>query len=261
MKYLRTLLLELQAMMQYRLDVLGWLIVGFLPSVTLVIVWFAILGDRQDISGFTKGDFIVYYLFLTIAWYIVGGIFAYPLATRVKNGTIANSLLKPYNEVLAQAIREQAFKIVSLIMSFPAIAAVIYFYHDIIQINLTAPDFIALIISLILGGLVFGLLEALVGLSAFWVTRVWPVNELNQIFSLLFGGRMAPLALMPFWVQSASQFLPYKYTFYTPVNILLNKSNNPFADVGFQLVFVLVLFAFYQFVWHLGIRKYEVVGG
>lgn len=260
MKYFRTFLLALESEFISRVNLLGWFIVGSISSIVLVLVWFAILGDRPNVGGFTKGDFIIYYIFITIGWYIVGGSFDVTTGNGIKNGTINTTLLKPYDVVLGQGIQEQAWKVLSMLITLPITALVLFIFKDIIYIHLTLAQIFLLILSLILGGINFALMEGIVGITGFWVTNVWPVAQVKEILLSLFGGLLVPLTLMPPAILFLANFLPFKYMFYIPVSIILSKNPNPLIDVGIQAVYIFVLFGFYKFIWRLGIRKYEAVG-
>ena len=65
MKYFRTFLFALQTEMQYRANLVMWFVVGAIGPLTMVMVWFAILGEKSSIGGYTKGDFVIYYLLMT----------------------------------------------------------------------------------------------------------------------------------------------------------------------------------------------------
>ena len=167
MKYFRTFLLALQSEFISRASILGWFLVASIPSVVLVLVWFAILSDRPSISGFTKGDFIVYYVFITFGWYIVGGTFGRNVGSRIKDGRINTTLLKPYDVVLGQAIEEQAWKILSIVISLPITIVVLFLFRDIVHVHLSLSQSLLLVTSLIFGGINFAFMEAIVGLTAF----------------------------------------------------------------------------------------------
>ena len=260
MKYFRTFLLALQSEFTSRASTIGWFLVATIPSIVLVLVWFSILGQRQSINGFTKGDFIIYYLFVTIGWYIVGGTFGLTTGNGIKNGTINTTLLKPYDVVLGQAIQEQAWKVLSLFIAIPITAIILYVFKDIIHIHLSLEASLLLILSLILGGINFALMEGIVGITAFWVIEMWPVEQVKQIMLSLFGGLLVPLSLMPPTVLFFANLLPFKYMFYVPVTILLSKTSTPFLDVGIQFLYIIFLFGLYKLIWSLGIKKYEGVG-
>ncbi len=260
MKYVRTFLLALQVEFSSRINIFGWFLVCLIPSLLLILVWFAILGERESVGGFTKGDFAVYYLFITIGWYIVGGTFGQTTGNKIKNGMINTTLLKPYDVVLGQCIEEQAWKAISFVLSLPIVSIIIFLLKDIIHIQLSSGHVLLLIVSLIFGGINFALIQGLVGISAFWITEVLPVDNLRSTLLSLFGGLLVPLALMPPVVRFLADFLPFKYMFYVPASILLSKSSNPYFDMGIQVLYIGILFGIYKLVWNSGIKKYEAIG-
>ncbi len=260
MKYLRTFFLSLESEFATRINIFGWFLVGLIPTVVLIFVWLAIIGDKQSINGFTKGDFIVYYLFLQISWYLVGGSFGYNVGNAIRNGTINTTLLKSYNIVLGKCIQEQAWKLLSLLIALPVSGIILFQFKDSIHIPLTFEKCILLIVSLLFGGILFALLEAIVGLTAFWLIEIRPVTRLKEMLTTLFGGILIPITLMPSGLHDVTNILPFKYMFYVPVSILLSKTTNAFLDVLIQLVYILIFYALYKFVWSKGIKKYEGVG-
>lgn len=260
MKYLRTFLLALESEFISRANLFVWFLVGSIPSIALVIVWFAILGERQNINGFTRGDFIIYYIFMTVGWYIVGGKFGATVGNGIKNGIINTTLLKPYDVVLGQAIKEQAWKVLSILVAIPTTVLILYVFRETIHLQLSFEQSLLLIISLILGGINFAFVEALVGISSFWVIEIWPITHINDILQSLFGGRLVPLTLMPSTVLFITNLLPFKYMFYVPVSILLSKSPNPLLDIELQFLYIIILFFVYKLVWNIGIKKYEAIG-
>ena len=115
-KYLRTFLLSLQQQMQYRANLFFWFVVGIIPSLLMIIVWSNIAGNNK-VGGYSRGDFITYYLFMTAGWYIVGGTFCRWLGDWIKNGMVNRTLTKPYSILAQAAIIEQAWKASSLLIS------------------------------------------------------------------------------------------------------------------------------------------------
>lgn len=260
MKYLRTFFIALEAEFASRINIIGWFLVGLIPIIVLIFVWLAIIGDKQSINGFTKGDFIVYYLFLQLSWYIVGGGFGYNVGDAIKKGQINTTLLKPYDVVFSFYIQEQAWKLLSLFIAIPVSSTLLFLFRDSINIHLSFDQGMLLTISLILGGILFALLEALTGLTGFWLTEIRPVTRLKETVISLFGGMLIPITLMPQALFNLANILPFKYMFYVPISILLGKSANAFLDVGIQIVYIILFYAVYKLVWSLGIKKYEAVG-
>jgi ABC-2 type transport system permease protein len=105
------------------------------------------------------------------------------------------------------------------------------------------------------------MLQAIMGIMAFWMTEVWPVTEMNDMLIRLLGGMLAPMTLLPTIVQNISLYLPFRYIFFEPVAIALGKQPYPMEVVAKQAIFILLLFGIYKLLWRAGIRKYEGIGG
>ncbi len=260
-KYWLTFLMNLQTEMQYRANLVMWLVVGALAPLSMVMVWFAILGSRSEVGGYGHADFVMYYLFTTIGWYIVGGSFSRQVGRSIRNGDINKTLLKPYNIVLGAAASEQAWKVTSLFVTMPALAIVLYLMRESIVWRMPVGQIPYLLVVLVLSALIFALIEATVGILAFWVTEIWPITDMVEIIMYLFGGTLAPIALLPSTVQRITQWLPFRYIFYEPVTMMLGNQTDPTSVIVKQVVFVLVLYGIYRLVWRAGIKLYEGIGG
>jgi len=261
MKYFRTFLFALQTEMQYRANLVMWFVVGAIGPLTMVMVWFAILGEKSSIGGYTKGDFVIYYLLMTFGWYVVGGEFSRQIGRAIKNGEMNITLLKPYNIVLAEAAKEQAWKLTSLVVSMPALFVVVYLMRDYISWRINPAQGWWILLSLFLGAIIFALIQAIIGIFAFWVTEIWPFAEMMDVVLNLFGGMLAPIALLPQAVQTASIYLPFRYIFYEPINLILGNNLDPWNMIWKQLVCILVMYIIFRLFWRAGIKKYEGIGG
>ncbi len=260
-KYWIRFLSALETEFQYRANLFGWMLVGAIGPAVMVFVWLAVLEQQASVGGYGRGDFILYYLLTTVGWYIVGGSFARSLGTAIRSGDINKSLLQPYSVVLGKAVWEQAWKFLGLILSLPVCALILYLTRDTLAFKLDLANMLGLTLSLIGGALIFGLMEAILGILAFWMTEIWPAVETNDMLMQLFGGILAPITLLPPAVQTISAYLPYQYIFFEPVAILLGKQPNSMEVVTKQAIFVAMLYLLYKLLWRAGIRKYEGTGG
>lgn len=261
MKYWRTFIFALQTELQYRANLILWFVVGAIGPLTMVLVWFAILGDKASIGGYNRGDFVIYYLFMTFGWYIVGGEFSRQIGRAIKNGDINKTLLKPYSIVLGEAATEQAWKLTSLLVSMPAMIFVMYIMRGYITWHMIPGQAWWIALATLLGAIIFGLMQAIIGTLAFWVTEIWPFAEMMDVVLNLFGGMLAPIALLPVAVQKMSYYLPFRYIFYEPIALVLGNTPDPGSVVWRQCLCIAVLYGIYKLVWNAGIRRYEGIGG
>lgn len=260
-KYWVRFLCAIETEFMYRTNLFAWMILGAMGPAIMVLVWLKILQDRPSVGGYDQGDFILYYLLTTVAWYIVGGEFARPIGTAIRSGDINKSLLQPYSVVLGKAVWEQAWKLLSLVLSLPICGLILYLTREMIDFRLDLSLMPGILLSLLGGALIFGLIQAIVGIMAFWMTEIWPIAEMNSVFLQLLGGMLAPLTLLPPLIQSISLYLPFRYIFFEPVAIILGKQLAPMEVVVKQAIFVVILYVSYKLLWRAGIRKYEGIGG
>lgn len=260
-KYWYRFLSAIQTEFQYRTNLFAWMVVGAIGPLIMVFVWIRVLELQPTIGGYGKSDFILYYLLTTVGWYIVGGEFARPIGTAISSGDINKSLLQPYSVILGKAVWEQAWKLLSLLFSLPICALILYLTRDYLEFTFSISTLPFLLLSLIGGALIFAIIQAIIGIMAFWMTEVWPMAEMNDMLIQLFGGMLAPITLLPVFIQNISVYLPFRYIFFEPVAIVLGKQPNPMDIILKQWIFIVILYAIYKILWKVGIRKYEGTGG
>ena len=163
--------------------------------------------------------------------------------------------------MFASFVSEQAWKVTSLFVTMPALALVLYLLRDYATWDMIPGQGLYLAGTLILGAILFALLQAIVGTLAFWVTETWPFRELFDVSLYMFGGTLAPIALLPDYVQRITVFLPFRYIFYEPINLILGHQSDPLGVLWKQGIFIIVLYGIYRLVWRAGIRRYEGIGG
>jgi ABC-2 type transport system permease protein len=110
--------------------------------------------------------------------------------------------------------------------------------------------------------LVRTMLYTWLGMITFWTTRVGAIFELIFALELILGGRLVPMTLMPEWVQRIAYFLPFQWTFFFPINVLVGPSDPAilFSGLGFQLLWIVIGFIITKVIWHFGVRRFSSVG-
>ncbi|MBN1666487.1 MAG: ABC-2 family transporter protein, partial [Anaerolineales bacterium] len=100
-------------------------------------------------------------------------------------------------------------------------------------------------------------------LLAFWATRASALLALQDTLIFLVGGQVAPLVLLPDWMQSLAVALPFRYMVSFPVEVLTGQLAGPQLAWGFalQAAWLLVATGLYAGLWRSGLRHYAAVGG
>ena len=184
-----------------------------------IVAWLAVYGGRRQIAGYTRGDIITYYLVVGIAWYVIGGRINVQVARAIKDGTLAQHLLKPYAALSYYILGEQTWKIISLILALPVyVVLLILFRHDIHLVETPLRMGLAGLATL-LSATMFIMIEVSIGMLAFWTTNTRNLFEVYDLVLYLASGELVPLALFPSWLHTVLTGLPFRYTFSFPIEV------------------------------------------
>jgi len=121
------------------------------------------------------------------------------------------------------------------------------------------PPAIAFLYAGVLGifGAVIGvLLLTLVGLTGFWVRRVFPPYILMQKAMFLLGGLFAPISLYPGWFFRFALLTPFAANLFVAANQMIAPSAIGFGEgLLLQLLWIVLLSAAIAAIWRAGLAK------
>jgi len=105
--------------------------------------------------------------------------------------------------------------------------------------------------------------QGTVGMLNFWTTRGAAVFDLYMATEMLLSGRLVPLQLMPGWVQTLANFLPFKWTFGFPIESLVGhmSTRSLLLGLGAQALWVVIGLALFKVTWSAAIKRFSAVGG
>jgi ABC-2 type transport system permease protein len=118
-------------------------------------------------------------------------------------------------------------------------------------------------LSCVLSFGILWLLSALSGMLAFWTVEIGHMGIVKDALVWFLSGSVVPIWFFPAWFQSASRFLPFIYTYQTPLGIYIGRTpiGSAALALGVQAVWVVVLGLALAGVWRLGQRRVLVQGG
>jgi ABC-2 type transport system permease protein len=107
------------------------------------------------------------------------------------------------------------------------------------------------------------LMASTVALLGFWSTQTTNIWMLWWGLGSFFSGWVAPLALMPSWIQHLAVVLPFWSTLGFPVELLSGRLDAGEVAVGFGvgLAWATAFGALYVVAWRRGIRRFQAVAG
>jgi len=247
---------------QYRANLLMYLLYWLVSPIVYLAVWTTIANTQGSVSGLTANDFTTYYLTLLIVDQLTSEITLHLLASKIQDGTLSGELLRPVHPILTNTlINNLAFKTLIFAVFIP-VWLVLY--------SLFRPDFSAVtmhnillsIPAIILGFAINFFLGSSITCLAFWTTRIYSISEFFFALSSLMSGQFVPLVLMPPVIQKIASFLPYQFTIYFPVQIILGyiPPDLYFQKLGLGVTWLFALYLLFRWIWRKGVKQFSAVG-
>ena len=250
------------AQLQYRVAQYFYMIGMVAEPVVYLVVWTTIADQNGGaVNGITAGEFAAYY----IVWTLVRNmniVFGAPFwEHRIREGQLAGDLLKPMTVLHYDLAFFAGWKFVVVAMWIPIAIGLSLVFHP--TLDPTALE-IGVFICAIWGAyLIRTMFQGIVGMLNFWTTRGAAVFDLYMAIEMLLSGRLVPLQLMPDWVQTLANFLPFKWTFGFPIESLVGDMSpqSLLLGLGAQVLWIGIGLAGYRLAWNAAIKRFTAVGG
>jgi len=184
------------------------------------------------------------------------------LHDKIKQGTIANELLKPVNFRMRMMFEDMGDGFFKVVFNFlPAVIISLLFTQ--LQPPAGVLNLILCLISTVLGYLVLWNISFIIQTWSFWLFSVWGIVTVKNAVINILSGALLPLWFMPQPVLDFIKFTPFDSIFFTPVQLYLGQLNG--ADILFnfarQIIWIVILYFIGDIFWKRGLKKLVVQGG
>jgi ABC-2 type transport system permease protein len=244
----------------YRAELFVWILTTTMPLVMLAL-WTSVAREAP-FREFTSEDFIAYYLAVLIVRNLTSSWVAWQMSEEVRMGTMSMRLLRPLHPFVALAVSHVAAVPFRSLVALP-IAAVLLLGSGASALTREPLQLALIVPSLALAWLItFSLMFAL-GALAFFVTKTMALLNLYFLLFSLFSGYLLPLPLLPGWVARIAEVLPFRYMLSVPVELMTRSQGGGelLALMLGQLGWAAASVTGALWLWRLGIKHYEAVGG
>lgn len=253
----------------YRADFALGTLFRFLPIVTQIFLWGAIFNigtgeERGRIAGYGYHDMVAYYLLAMVgrAFSSMPGL-ANGIARQIRDGEIKKFLTQPIDMLGYLFWYRVAHKLVYYFVAAGPFAVVFWLCRTYFPPFPGIWTLLACLASLTMGFFLGFLIEALLGLIAFWFLEVSSLLFIYMMFNYFLSGHMIPLDFLPAPIFEAIGYLPFKYLAYVPSAIMLGRyppEELPGILLG-EFLWVIALVALNRLVFAAGVRRYSAFGG
>ncbi len=250
-------------MIQYRGEMLLWAFWGVVYPAVAMAMWSAAIAGKQgggDIRGFSSGDFAAYFLLTMIVGHLCTAWDVYEMGYFVRTGAMSPKLLRPILPVWESLSDNLAYKVTTTAILAPIWIVIAWLTAPRVELGLMSVA--AGLMATVLASALNFLWGYIVALSAFWFTRSEAVGQLWFGASLFFGGRLAPLTILPPLLQRFADLMPFKWIIYFPAAALMGKlqPRELAVGLGWQLAWLGAGIAVFRFIWRNAVKRYSAVG-
>lgn len=250
-----------QVALAYRGRMVVWFLTGFFPLL-LMAVWLTVVAEGGPPAGFTAGDFIAYYAAATVLWHLSGQHVVWEWDADLRSGDLSMRLLRPVHPFHQYAAGDVGHRLVALAMLLPVLVVASLVVPGL-DYDLTPARALGTGLAVVLAYLLSLLMASTFALVGFWSTQVSNLWMLWWGVGSFASGWVAPLELMPGWLQAAGSVLPFRYTMGFPVELVMGRLDAAATVSGFAvgLAWVGAFTVLYLAAWRRGVRRYQAVAG
>jgi len=237
------------------------LLTDFFPFL-LMAVWLTVVAGSGPPRGWTAGDFVGYYAAAAVMWHLSAQHVIWQWDADLRSGDLSVRLLRPLHPFHQYTAEDLGHRVTSLAVLAPAlfIAAMAL---PALNYGLTVPRALLAIAATVTAYTVGLLMASLVGLLGFWSTQTVNIWMLWWGLGSFASGWIAPIQLMPTWIQAIAIWLPFRSTMGFPVEVWTGRLTAAETTLGFGVAFgwAAVFAGLYVTLWRRGVRRYQAVAG
>ena len=260
--YLATMRISILSQIQYRVANYFYMIGMITEPVIYLVVWSTIARQQGgEAGGYTPGTFAAYYIVWTLVRNMNIVFTPYGWEWRIREGNLSMELMRPMHPIHSDIAFFAGWKFVVILLWLPLAVFLTWVFKP--TIDVTWLEAVVFFLAIWGAYLIRTMLLSLIGMITFWTTRVSAIFELYFGLELILSGRLVPLTLMPPWIQNLSAYLPFKWTFYFPIEALVSSLSprELWTGIGMQILWIVIGASVLNLVWRAAIKQYSAVGG
>jgi len=259
--YLTVFRVQVQTQLQYRAATYMYTL-GMVAEPTIyLVVWSTIARSHGgSVNGLTPHAFAAYYIVWTLVRTMNIVFTPYGWEFRIREGQMSALLLKPFHPIHYDLAFFAGQKVLWVLMYLPIGVGLSLAFHP--ALHPSAVEVLVFLVAIWGAYLVRSMFLWILGMFTFWTTRGRAIFETYLLCELLLSGRLLPLTLMPHWSQTLAAWLPFKWTFYFPIETLVGNMSilSLLGGLGMQVVWTAIGGTIVAVMWRLSVRHYSAVG-
>jgi ABC-2 type transport system permease protein len=243
-------------MLEYRAELLLWVLSGSLPFILMGVWGQAAQGGKFGLSPI---EFIRYFLaaFLarqfTVVWVI------WEFEREIVEGKLSFRLLQP----LDPGWHHFASHVAERFARLPFAIALIFLFFLLFPQAAWVPSLSSILLCSLVVTLAFILrfvTQYTFAMFAFWVERANSIESFWFLFYLFLSGLIAPVQIFPPVLQNIVRWTPFPYMIDFPASILVGLPVNIGQGLAIMVGWIVLFFGLNRWLWRRGLKRYSGMG-
>ncbi|WP_353931471.1 ABC-2 family transporter protein [Okeanomitos corallinicola TIOX110] len=243
-------------MLEYRSELVLWILSGTLPII-LMGVW--IQAAEGGNFGLTSLEFARYFfaVFLTRQLTVVWVIFDFE--REVVEGKLSPRLLQPIDPGFYHLATHVSERFARMPLVFLIIGLFFLLYPQAFWIP-SLPNILLFTLAAVLAFTLRFIIQYTFAMFTFWTERATALENFWFLFFLFFSGLIAPLEVFPENVRNVVMFTPFPYMINFPANILVGIPVDLTRGFLSMLGWILIFLGLNRLLWRAGLKRYSGMG-
>ncbi len=246
----------------YRFEVFASIGARMVLMVTMIFLWKLTFSQNSTIQDLSQAQMITYsVLAVCLSSAFQCGI-QNTIRDGIRDGGIAVDLLRPYHPIVSYFAQDMGSVVTAVVnKALPLLILGQLFFG--VTPPASVPAFLLFAGSSVLSLIILWLLSALVGMLSFWMMELGNMGVVKDTIVSILSGSMIPLWFFPEHVQKILYFLPFPYTYQTPIGLYIGKISilEGFVQMRIQLVWIAVLLLCTVLMWNRAKKNILIQGG
>jgi ABC-2 type transport system permease protein len=254
-----------QEALMYRAESLVWFIGGTILPLVMIALWLAAYRSVDHIGTYTVQDMVNYYVLFLVLNTLLTPHLEWAMGDSIRSGSFSIHLVRPLSYHLWQLAAEIAYKGVRIVFVVPMLLLFLLLFGLEMLGGFALRWEIApiLLASMVMSFLLNYCLKMCLGLLAFWVGQTAGIIESYAVVTMFLAGSIIPLDLMPANVERVTYFLPFRFLYFFPVQLLQGRLDlmSALSGLAMQAMWLVLAYVLMQWVFAAGVRRYGAYGG
>ncbi len=260
MRYANIFLLRFQEIFTQRSKSLIFFLKALLNPFFMLFFW---KGVGRNELFFSQSFILSYYLFAVVAYALLMSTIEEEVSTNdIEHGGLSQYLLKPFPYYWVKCIEELPYRLLQGFFGITTCGILVLLFNNFFQLPANAIDYLLVFIIFFFAYFLAFTFKMIIGIVTFWIEDPQAMYHVVDATILAFSGLVVPLQFMPESLGKIAEVFPFAYIIYFPAAALTGifTQTDLLRILMVQVIWLIVLVFFYEFLWAKGVKKYTGVG-